>query len=103
MRSSSILSWATTFLAGTAVASDSWAEPRDVFCLDDSDADVIANDFARLISNFTQDFANEVLAPDYTDQSDSVNTLIDSGTTSPLPVRSLLCTSTNTSRLTVTF
>jgi hypothetical protein len=86
MRSSSVLAWAATLLAGTAFAADSWAQPRDAFCLCDSDADVIANDFATLISAFTADFANKVLADDYTDQSDSVNTLIDSGTTSPIPV-----------------
>ena len=82
----SLLAWATALLASTAFAADSWAQPRDAFCLCDSDADVIANDFAQLISNFTTTFANEVLADDYTDQSDSVNTLIDSGTTSPLAV-----------------
>jgi hypothetical protein len=87
---SSLLAWATALLASTAFAADSWAQPRDAFCLCDSDADVIANDFAQLISNFTTTFANEVLADDYTDQSDSVNTLIDSGTTSPLAVRTLL-------------
>ena len=83
---SSVLAWAATLLAGTAFAADSWAQPRDSFCLCDSDADVIANDFAQLISNYSADFANEVLASDYTDQSDSANTLIDSGTTSPIAV-----------------
>lgn len=89
MRSSSVLAWAATLLAGTAVAGDSWAQPRDAFCLCDSDADVIGNDFAQLISNYSNDFANKVLANDYTDQSDSVNTLIDKGTTSPIALGSL--------------
>jgi hypothetical protein len=83
---SSVLAWATALLASTAFAADSWAQPRDAFCLCDSDADVIANDFAQLISNYSADFATKVLADDYTDQSDSVNTLIDSGTTSPIAV-----------------
>jgi hypothetical protein len=83
---SSVLVWAATLLAGTAFAADSWAQPRDAFCLCDSDAEVIGNDFAQLISNYSATFANEVIADDYTDQSDSVNTLIDSGTTSPIPV-----------------
>jgi len=87
---SSTLAWVATLLAGTAFAADSWAQPRDTFCLCDSDAEVIGNDFAQLISNYSATFANEVLANDYTDQSDSVNTLIDSGTTSPIPVRTLL-------------
>jgi len=86
---SSVLAWVTTLLAGTAFAADSWAQPRGAFCLCDSDADVIGNDFAELISNYSEDFAKKVLADDYTDQSDSVNTLIDSGTTSPIPLGSL--------------
>lgn len=88
MRSSSVLAWATTLLAGTAVAGNSWAQPRDSFCLCDSDADVIGNDFAQLISNYSADFATKVLADDFSDQSDSVNTLIDSGTTGPIPLGS---------------
>jgi len=89
MRSSSVLTWAVAMLAGSAVAADSWAKPRDAFCLCDSDADIIANDFAQLISNYSASFAEAVLAPDYTDQADSVNTLIDSGTNAPLPLGSL--------------
>jgi hypothetical protein len=87
MRVSSVLAFAATLLAGSAVAGSSWAKPRDAFCLCDSDADVIANDFAQLISNFSEEFAEKVLAEDFVDQSDSVNTLIDNGTTSPIPVR----------------
>jgi len=83
MRASSVLAVAAT-LAVRALAADSWAKPRDAFCLCDSDADVIGNDFAQLISNYSSTFATEVLANDYSDYSDSVNTLIDSGTTSPL-------------------
>jgi len=87
---SSVLVWAAALFAGSAVAvSNSWAQPRDAFCLCDSDADVIANDFAQLISNYSASFANDVLAADYTDQSDSVNSLIDGGTTSPIPLGSL--------------
>jgi hypothetical protein len=89
MRASSVLAFAATLLAGSALAADSWAQPRDAFCLCDSDADTIGNDFAQLISNYSATFATEVLADDYTDQSDSVNTLIDSGTTSPLALGSL--------------
>jgi hypothetical protein len=89
MRSSIVLAFATTLLAGAAVAADSWARPRDAFCLCDSDADVIANDFAQLISNYTAAFAEKVLADDYIDQSDSVNTLIDNGTESPIPLGAL--------------
>jgi len=89
MRASSVLAVAATFLASSATAANSWAKPRDAFCLCDSDADVIGNDFAQLISNYSVALAENVLAADYTDQSDSVNTLIDSGTTSPIPLGSL--------------
>lgn len=85
----SVLTFAATLLAGSALAVDSWSQPRNAFCLCDSDADVIGNDFAQLISNYSADFATKVLADDYIDQSDSVNTLIDSGTTSPIPVGGL--------------
>lgn len=88
MRVSSALALAASLLAGSAVAQ-SWAQPRDAFCLCDSDADQIGQDFADLISNFNQTFAEQVLAPDYTDQSDSVNTLIDNGGTSPIPLGAL--------------
>jgi hypothetical protein len=87
---SSVLVWAAALFAGSAVAvANSWAQPRDAFCLCDSDADLIANDFAQLISNYSATLADNVLAADYTDQSDSVNTLIDSATTSPIPLGTL--------------
>jgi len=89
MRASSVLAVAATFLAGSAAAANSWAKPRDAFCLCDSDADVIGNDFAQLISNYSVALAENVLAATYIDQSDSVNTLIDSGTTGPIPLGSL--------------
>lgn len=88
----SALAFAATLLAGSAVAN-SWAQPRGSFCLCDSDADQIGQDFADLISNFNATFAQQVLAPDYTDQSDSVNTLIDKGGISPIPLGSLTFTS----------
>lgn len=56
------------------------------WCLSAADAEQIGDDFASLISAYNATFANLVLADDYTDQSDSVNTLIDSGTDAPLPV-----------------
>lgn len=59
---------------------------RPSFCLSNADAKQIGDDFALLISAYNATFANLVLANDYTDQSDSVNTLIDSGTTGPIPV-----------------
>jgi len=57
------------------------------FCLTDHDAKVVANNFAQLLSNFSVPLAQAVLANDFTDQSDSANSLADGGTQSPLPVR----------------
>jgi len=88
MRASSVIALATGLLAGSAVAKDSWAKPRDAFCLCDSDAEVIGNDFAQLISNYSAAFATEVLSDTYTDYSDSVISLIDSGGIAPIPLGS---------------
>lgn len=79
MRTFSVLVWATTLLASANAWPHGWCLCRD-------EAEVIGNDFALLISDYNATFANLVLADDYTDQSDSVNTLIDSGTTAPIPV-----------------
>ncbi|GAB7353440.1 hypothetical protein MBLNU459_g3905t1 [Dothideomycetes sp. NU459] len=68
-----------------------WSSPSpcDPWCLSYEDAEQIGNDFATLISAYNATFANLVLASDYTDQSDSVNTLIDSGTDAPIPLGNL--------------
>jgi len=57
-------------------------------CLTDQDAFVVANNFAQTISNFSVPLAEAIFSSDFTDQSDSVNSLIDGGTHSPFPVRS---------------
>lgn len=89
--SSAFLVAAAAFCFSPAVAhphnKTSCSSPSEAsFCLCDSDADVIGNDFAQLISNYSDAFAELVIADDYTDQSDSANTLIDNGGTSPIPV-----------------
>jgi hypothetical protein len=86
MRFSTVFFWTATLLANCWA----WPTDREPFCLRDSDADVIANDFAQTITNYSANFTELILAPDYTDQSDSVNTLMDGGTTSPIPVCYLL-------------
>ena len=52
------------------------------FCLSAADAAVIGRDFGLLISNYTTKLAVQLLAEEFIDQADSVNTLIN---TSPLP------------------
>ena len=56
-------------------------------CLNNATAEQVGNDFATLIGTYNSTLAHLVIADDYTDQSDSTNTLIDSGTEAPLPVR----------------
>ena len=82
MRVSAVIALTT----GLLVTQESWARPHDAFCLSDSDADVIGNNFAQLISNYSKAFATEVLADDYTDYTDSVITLMDNAGTAPLTV-----------------
>ncbi len=89
MHSSIALIFGTALLSGVTFAQPPQGPPpgfpeRQPYCLTDCDADVIANDFAQLISNYTESFAQLVLAENYIDQSDSVNTLIDSGTEAPI-------------------
>jgi len=55
-------------------------------CLTAADADLVAQSFARPIANYTADNANSLLAEGFIDQSSSVNSLIDGGSQSPIPV-----------------
>lgn len=81
-------------LAGQALAG--------LWCLTDKDAAQIGDDFALLISAYNATFANSILASDFTDQSDSVITLIDSGTTAPIPVSNVCHDCYNTVALSCT-
>jgi len=62
-------------------------------CLTDQDAFVVANNFAQTISNFSVPLAEAVFSDDFTDQSDSVNSLIDGGMQTPFPVGLMIRTS----------
>lgn len=55
-------------------------------CISDESAHKVAQNFATLFSNYSPQFANSVLTPDFTDQSDSVNWLSSNGTNCPRPV-----------------
>lgn len=52
------------------------------FCLGSGDAQVLATSFGQTISNYTTELAVQLFTNDFTDQSDSVNSLIQN---SPLP------------------
>lgn len=83
----------STSLAATALLFTSTALSTTIppFCMTDYDASIVANNYAQLLSNFSVPLATAVLSNDFTDQSDSANTLIDSGTQSPFPVGLLVC------------
>ena len=60
-------------------------------CLNDKRAQAVANNFQALIANYSDTLANATLTTDFTDYSDSVNTLIDGGCSGPVTVRPLPC------------
>lgn len=55
-------------------------------CLANSEANLLAKNFGLLISNYSNSLANETLTPNFQDYSESVNTLIDSAGTAPVPL-----------------
>jgi hypothetical protein len=56
-------------------------------CMTYDQASVVANNFRESIVNYSNASTIEHFAVDFVDYSSSVNTLIDSGCTSPQPVR----------------
>lgn len=66
--------------------------PSNEPCLNDATAQQVATNFANILANYTNELADQVLAPNLVDNSSSVNTLIDAGTVSPLPLLSPLYT-----------
>jgi hypothetical protein len=69
-------------------AATAFAAPAQC-CMSAKQAQAVANNFGSLISSYSKELANKALTKDYTDYSESVNTLIDScptGTDQPLPL-----------------
>lgn len=58
-------------------------------CICDLEAKQVGRDFGLLVSNYSDTLANNVLASTFSDQTDSVITLIDSASQpqEPIPVR----------------
>ncbi|KAK1090587.1 hypothetical protein LTR48_007998, partial [Friedmanniomyces endolithicus] len=86
----------STIIAAAAFAVGALATPtllpkRDCndTCMTFDQATAVANNFKSLISAYSNATADEYLAVDFMDYSDSVTTLIDSGCTSPLPLGSV--------------
>lgn len=87
MRFSTLFSASAVALLAQIGLSTAHPGPYTWDCLTDQDAFVVANNFAQTISNFSVGLAEAVFSDDFTDQSDSVNSLIDGGKQSPIPVR----------------
>ena len=58
-------------------------------CLTDHAAKIVADNFAHVFSNFTEEFANSTFSEDFSDQTDSVGWLISNGTDCPHPLGSV--------------
>lgn len=78
MRSFSTIIAAVCLFAASFVNAD---------CMSQSDAQQVADNFQNLIAEYSDALANKSLTVGFEDYSDSVITLIDSGCTSPVPVR----------------
>ena len=53
-------------------------------CLTSTDATTLATNFGQLVSGYSEKLANQTLAPNFQDYSESVNSLIDNGGTAPV-------------------
>lgn len=83
--------WSTPTLLLAAAALLSSLTRVEAICLTDANADLVANNFATLFSNYSEAFANKTLAVDYTDQTDSVSWLISNG----IYLKLSICTSSS--------
>ena len=85
-----ILAVATLFTAALAAPEVSLCNKlikREGACMSDADAAQVANNFETLIADYSDELADAALASDFSDYSDSVNELINSGCTDgPAPV-----------------
>lgn len=75
---SSITLFSLAVLGAVAAPAEKRHYIRDTKCVTDAQADEIAADYAALIVSYSDALADAVLAPNFTDYSESVNTLINS-------------------------
>ena len=92
---SAIIAAATLAVGALANPTYPYFQKRDCndTCMTYDQATVVANNFKTLIAAYTDDLAEQVMAVDFTDYSDSVTSLINSGCTSPVPFGSQTFTS----------
>lgn len=79
----------TTILALSAFAAGALAKfsPRAPACMNDKAAQQVATNFGTLIHTYSDALADAALTEDFTDYSDSVIELINSGCKGPQTVR----------------
>ena len=53
-------------------------------CLTSYDANTLSTNFGRIVTTYSEKLANQTLAPNFLDYSESVNSLIDNGGTAPV-------------------
>lgn len=70
-------------LTVAAILGSAFLVGANANCLTYKDASTIATNFGLLVSNYSQALANLTLTPNFVDYSESVNSLIDNGGTSP--------------------
>lgn len=74
----------TSFFTASILALGALASPAEKrhwekpYCLSKHEAQVIASNYGELIASYSDDLALQTLSPDFTDYSESVNTLINS-------------------------
>lgn len=87
----SVLALATiAFTASAAATPWGWGTQRTTSnCMSDSNANTVANNFKTLIASYSDAFADQTLAVDFVDYSDSVIELINGACTTDqnIPVR----------------
>lgn len=82
MRSVFALAALAATVTATATPWHSWGTKRTTSnCMSDDAASKVANNFRTLIASYSDSFANETLAVDFVDYSDSVIELINGACT----------------------
>ena len=78
--------FAASVLAAPEVSLGKRLVKRSPACMSDSDAQQVATNFKDLITDYSDALAESSLTTDFTDYSDSVNELINSGCSGPQTV-----------------
>jgi hypothetical protein len=78
--------FAASVLAAPEVSLGKRLTKRAPACMSNSDAQGVATNFKNLIADYSDALADSSLTTDFTDYSDSVNELINSGCSGPQAV-----------------